>query len=103
MVLYLIYHKGFRAIKIGISDISGKRYAKHRQNGWILIKYWYFFERDKARQIESIVLTILRNKYGVFLTKADMPNGGYTETFDADKVSRKSVIRMINKTIKECL
>jgi len=30
-----------------------------------------------------------------------MPQGGYTETFDASKVTRKGLIRMVNKAIKE--
>lgn len=29
-----------------------------------------------------------------------MPQGGYTETFDASKVKKKGLIRMINKAIK---
>jgi hypothetical protein len=30
-----------------------------------------------------------------------MPHGGYTETFDANKVTRRMLIRMVNKAIKE--
>jgi len=29
-----------------------------------------------------------------------MPNGGYTETFDAKKMTKKQILRLINKTIK---
>ncbi len=100
-LLYILYSPMHKAIKIGISDISGKRFASHRTKGWILIKYWYFFERDKARTVESIVLKTLRAKHGHFLDKADMPQGGYTETFDANKISRRGLIRMVNKAIKE--
>jgi len=28
-----------------------------------------------------------------------MPQGGYTETFDASKITRRGLIRMINKAI----
>jgi hypothetical protein len=90
-----------RAIKIAISDISGRRFASHRTKGWILIKYWYFFERDKARKVESIVLKTLRERHGHFLDKADMPQNGYTETFDASKITRRALIRMVNKAIKD--
>jgi hypothetical protein len=48
-ILYILYSPVHKAIKIGISDISGRRFASHRQKGWILVKYWHFFERDKAR------------------------------------------------------
>ena len=66
-----------------------------------MIKYWWFSERDKARAVETLVVNTLTKKYGSFLDKADMPQGGYTETFDASKVTRKGLIRMVNKAIKD--
>jgi hypothetical protein len=100
-VLYILYSPLHKAVKVGISDISGRRFASHRTKGWILIKYWHFFERDRARAVESIVLNTLRQRHGHFLDKADMPQNGYTETFDASKITRKALIRMVNKAIKE--
>lgn len=99
-ILYILYSSKHGAVKIGISDISGSRFKAHRQKGWMLVSYWHFFERDKAGAIETIVLNKLRDKHGYFLTKEDMPQGGYTETFDAKKVTRRALIRLINKTIK---
>jgi len=99
-ILYILYNVYHRAIKIGISDISGRRFAKHKQKGWVLVTYWHFFERDKARELESLILNILRKKYGIYLDKKDMPQGGYTETFDSRKISRKALIRLVNKNIK---
>ena len=99
-VLYVLYNPIHKAIKVGISDISGRRFAAHRTKGWILIKYWSFSERDQARAIESLVVQTLTSKYGHFLDKADMPQGGYTETFDASKITRRGLIRMVNKAIK---
>jgi hypothetical protein len=99
-LLYILYSPRHKAIKIGISDVSGRRFAAHRTKGWILIKYWSFSERDQARTIESLVVQTLTSKYGHFLDKADMPQGGYTETFDASKITRKGLIRMVNKAIK---
>lgn len=100
-VLYILYSPVHKAIKIGISDISGRRFASHRTKGWILIKYWHFFERDRARAVESLVVQTLTKKYGSFLDKADMPQGGYTETFDASKITRRGLIRMVNRAIKQ--
>lgn len=100
-VLYILYNPVYKAVKVGISDISGRRFASHRTKGWMLVKYWHFFERDKARAIETLVLNTLRQRYGHFLDKADMPQNGYTETFDASKVTRLGLIRMVNKAIKE--
>ena len=101
-LLYILYSPVHKAIKIGISDVSGRRFSSHRTKGWVLIKYWWFSERDKARSVETIVLNTLRQKHGYFLNKADMPQGGYTETFDASKITRKGLIRLVNKSIKEC-
>lgn len=99
-ILYILYNPIHKAVKIGISDISGRRFASHKTKGWMLVSYWHFFERDKAKAIESIVLNTLRERYGYFLDKEDMPQNGYTETFDASKVSKKQLIRMVNKAIK---
>jgi hypothetical protein len=99
-VLYILYSPLHKAVKVGISDISGRRFASHRTKGWILIKYWHFFERDMARKVESTVLKTLRERHGHFLDKADMPQNGYTETFDASKITRRALIRMVNKAIK---
>jgi len=99
-LLYILYSPVHRAIKIGISDVSGRRFAAHRTKGWVLIQYWWFSERDKARAIESLVVQTLTKRYGHYLSKEDMPQGGYTETFDASKITRKGLIRMINLAIK---
>ena len=98
-LLYILYSPRYKAIKIGISDVSGRRFASHRQKGWVLVKYWWFSERDQARAVETIVLNTLREKHGHFLNKSDMPQGGYTETFDASKITRRGLIRMVNKAI----
>jgi hypothetical protein len=99
-IFYILYSPYHKAVKIGISDISGKRFAAHRQRGWLLVAYWHFFEGDKARAIESLVLQTLKKKHKPFLHKEDMPQGGYTETFDASKINKKGLIRMVNKAIR---
>ena len=99
-ILYILYSPIHKAVKIGISDISGKRFAAHKTKGWLLVSYWHFFERDKARAIESLVIQTLKKKHGSYLHKEDMPQGGYTETFDASKVTKRGLIRMVNKAIK---
>jgi hypothetical protein len=30
-----------------------------------------------------------------------MPQSGYTETFDASKITRRALIRMVNKAIRD--
>jgi hypothetical protein len=38
-----------------------------------------------------------------FVNKEDMPQGGYTETFDADKITSRGVKIIINKAIRNLL
>ena len=100
-ILYILYSPVHKAVKIGISSIDGKRFASHKTKGWLLVSYWHFFERDKARAVESLVIQTLRKKHKPYLSKEDMPQGGYTETFDASRLSKKGLIRMVNKAIKD--
>jgi hypothetical protein len=102
-ILYILYHKDYDAIKIGIGDIAGRRFKAHRTKGWVLVSYWYFKNRGDARRVESIVVNTLRDKYGHYLDKEDMPYGGYTETFNARKIKKKALIRMVNKAIEKVL
>lgn len=99
-ILYIMYHEGFDAIKIGIGDITGRRYRQHRTKGWKLVSYWYFKNRGEAKRVETLVVNTLRERYGHFLDKSDMPQSGYTETFNARKIRKKTLIRMVNKAIK---
>ena len=99
-ILYLIYSPALKAFKIGISNLSNRRYSQHRVKGWTIVKYWYFKDRDIAKKVESGVLKILRNKFPtVHLNKEDMPQHGYTEAFSTKVISSKKVIKIINDCI----
>lgn len=102
-ILYVIYHKEYNAIKIGIGDITGKRFRQHKTKGWELVCYWYFQNRAGARRVESLVVQTLRERYGYYLDKEDMPQRGYTETFDASKITKRKIMRLVNKAIKGLL
>ena len=96
-ILYLIYSPALRAFKIGISNLSNRRYSQHRVKGWTIVKYWYFTDREIAKKVESEILKILRNKFPtVHLNKEDMPQHGYTEAFSTRLISSKKVIKIIN-------
>lgn len=100
-ILYLIYSPALRAFKIGISNLSNRRYAQHRVKGWTIVKYWYFKDRAVAKSVEFEVLKTLRNKFPtVHLNKEDMPQHGYTEAFSTRLISSTKVIALINKEIK---
>lgn len=99
-LLYLIYSPTLKAFKIGITNLSNRRYSQHRTKGWVLIKYWYFKDRGLAKNVESEVLKFFRNKFPKsYLSKEDMPQHGHTEAFSAIKISSKKVISIINKEI----
>ena len=103
-LLYLIYSPSLRAFKVGITNLSNRRYSQHRVKGWVLIKYWYFQDRGLAKQIESEVLCVLRNKFPtVHLKKEDMPQHGYTEAFSSEAISSKNVIKIVNNYIDKII
>jgi hypothetical protein len=101
-LLYLIYSPTLKAFKIGIANLSNRRYSQHRVKGWMLVKYWYLQDRGLARQVESEVLKVLRNKFpNNYLSKENMPQHGYTEAFSSQAISSRKVIGIINKEIKK--
>ena len=102
-LLYLIYHEKLRAFKVGINNIGNSRYLAHKTNGWKIVEYWYFDSITIARKVERIVLSKMKSKTRSegFVDKQDMPQGGYTETFDAKKITSRGVKTIINKVIKD--
>jgi len=104
-LLYLIYHEKFGAFKVGINDIGNTRYHTHRSNGWKIVEYWYFDSIMIARKVERIVLSKMKSKTKSkgFVDKQDMPQGGYTETFNAKKITSKQAKSIINKVIRNML
>jgi hypothetical protein len=104
-LLYLIYHEKLRAFKVGINNIGNSRYLAHRSNGWKIVDYWYFDSITIARKVERIVLSRMKDKTKSegFVDKYYMPQGGYTETFDADKITSRGVKIIINKVIRNLL
>ena len=100
-LLYLIYSPTLQAFKVGISNLSNRRYAQHRVKGWSIVKYWYLESRQEALRVESGILSTLRNKFPtVHLKKEDMPQHGYTEAFSSKKISSQKVIKLIEQEIK---
>ena len=100
-LLYLIYSPTLQAFKVGISNLSNRRYAQHRVKGWSIVKYWYLESRQEALRVESGILSTLRNKFPtVHLKKEDMPQHGYTEAFSSKKIASKKVIKLIEQEIK---
>jgi hypothetical protein len=72
------------------------RVRQHRKYGWELVRRWDFDLGADAREVEQAVLRWWRDDLGVSdaVPKADMPQGGSTETasllwVDVDETIRR--------------
>lgn len=99
--IYLITHNNFNAHKVGIANIAKTRSAdrlyQHVKQGWGVVEKWDVPSGKQAKNIEATVLRILRKDLGLppMLSKGDMPQGGWSETFSADGISSSKVRKMI--------
>ena len=89
--LYLIYNDIYRSIKIGISNVEIKhnRLESHKKSGWQEYKTYFFDTGDQAAIYETELLRWVRLelKLPIHLTKEMMPQGGFTETIDAEEIT----------------
>jgi hypothetical protein len=93
--LYLMTHQEFGAHKIGVGNhkTRNNRINEHKKTGWLLINSKDFASGDEAFTIEQKVIIWLREikNLGVFLSKAEMPQGGETETVDASEIDLPTI------------
>lgn len=95
-LVYVVEHTELRAVKVGIG--SSLRILDHLRHGWQEVNRSRM--RLDARTIESEVLTRIRNAgISQFLTRAQMPQGGFTETMDASLISPAEVWAMVEGEI----
>ncbi|MGW6421615.1 hypothetical protein ACWF82_02975 [Nocardia sp. NPDC055053] len=87
----MVTHDSWAAHKIGVSGlkVSRDRLAHHQKYGWNVLATLHFSEGATAYAVEQSVLKRLRNEYGLqpYLSSAEMPQGGATETVDAAEIS----------------
>jgi DNA-directed RNA polymerase subunit RPC12/RpoP len=88
---YIMKHEQLEAIKVGIGNVNRRqdRIKTHIREGWQL---FYSFELDNgelALQLEQEVLSWLRQELHmpIYLSKKEMPQGGWTETVSADGIT----------------
>jgi hypothetical protein len=83
-VIYLLRHRDFYAVKIGITTSSARtsRVKEHQRFGWELVMSWDTATGLDAELIEQAVLSWWRKDKGApaALDRMMMPSGGYTET-----------------------
>ena len=101
--LYLITHDELCAHKIGIGNSDKNRVKQHQSHGWKVFKTLEFSIGDDAYRVEQDVLAWLLEEFGLmpYLSKADMPQGGYTETVDASEIDLPSIWKKVEALTRE--
>jgi hypothetical protein len=93
--IYLLTHREFQSIKIGISGHSSRalRLQSHRKYGWEVFKTIDIETGIDAERIETNVLKWIRNDLGlgIHLPKEFMPQGGHSETVDASEIALPTI------------
>ena len=99
--IYLITNSKLGAHKIGIGNEKTKnnRLKEHARFGWEVFKTKRFESGELAEAVEQDVLRWLRDvsSLPVHLTKAQLPQGGFTETVDASLIELQTIWRQILK------
>jgi recombinational DNA repair protein (RecF pathway) len=100
-VLYLITHELFGSHKIGITNEGAKekRLEKHLKQGWQIYKTLYCLDGNQVFEIEQETLSWWRNELGlkVFLSSSEMPQGGFTETVDANEIDLLTIWTFVER------
>jgi hypothetical protein len=95
--LYLMTHKEFSSHKLGIGNSirsrGRSRIEQHEKHGWKLYKRLDFEITDVAFQVEQEVLAWLREAKALpaYLSEFEMPQGGYSETVNADEIDLPTI------------
>jgi hypothetical protein len=101
-VLYLITHEELGAHKVGIGGLLKGRLEQHKREGWLVYKTLNFETGDIAYDVEQQVLNWFVNDIGLFpfLSKQEMPQGGWTETVDATEIDLPTIWFKIEQLAK---
>jgi hypothetical protein len=104
-IVYLLEHKKFAALKIGISTKKAlnNRVRNHERNGWSHLWSWRTPTGLDAVLVEEAILKWWRTELGApaAMKKSDMPNGGYTETASIVHVDVDETIQRINAILHQ--
>jgi hypothetical protein len=86
--VYLITNPTFQAHKVGIANTHPRkayydRLSQHESRGWVTVAKHELDTAEKAFIIEQQFLGWVRGELGlgIYLSKAEMPQGGFSETF----------------------
>ena len=101
-IIYLITSTELVAHKIGISGEKKKRVQQHHREGWETFKTLRFETGEKAYEVEQGILSWLSETFGwtPYLSREDMPQGGYTETVDASEIDLPTIWAKVEELSK---
>jgi hypothetical protein len=98
---YVMEHESFGSLKIGISNEGSRddRVLRHTKHGWKLIQRIDFENGFLAYEFEQTLLKHLRisMKIPVHLSKSEMPQSGYSETFSIENISKSSLLKLVRE------
>jgi hypothetical protein len=84
-------HDDLNAIKVGIGNVGRRqdRIKQHQSYGWTLYYKYELGTGEFALEMEQAILVWIRQDLGlpIYLSKSEMPHGGWTETVDADSIT----------------
>jgi hypothetical protein len=93
--IYLIFHKKYKSIKIGVSNNNSRpnRLKCHQKEGWGVYKTKNYKTGFKAEKVETGIIRWLRKDLmlGRHLKADLMPQGGYSETVDALEIDLPTI------------
>lgn len=96
--VYVMHHPDKGAVKIGYCAMDSARLAAHQHRGWILAGAVVAKSSAEALKIEQSVLVQLRNppfRLHPFVPASQMPQSGWTETFDASLMPPALLLRLV--------
>jgi hypothetical protein len=100
---YIMKNDSLNSIKVGISndDSNSNRIKHHKRFGWAPIRQFNFDTGKQAAEIENLVLRWIRKEkmLGVHLSSELMPQGGFSETVDADEITTEEIVKFVEHLI----
>ncbi len=88
---YIMKNDDLNAIKVGIGNVGRRqdRIKQHQSYGWTLFYKYELGTGEFALEMEQSILIWMRQELNlpIYLSKSEMPHGGWTETVDADLIT----------------
>ena len=99
-ILYLLRHAEWPTYKIGVTNEDTGRLEAHEGAGWELVES-RTANGEIAYEVEQTVLAWWRNELqlGPYLSREQMPQGGWTETVSSEAVDLAEVTTFIDAAI----